>query len=77
MINKNDLELLIKASELAGFRVDIGDLQLIYWKSGLESHIPLKLPQNCAEVYIFKWNDSYLKVGKVNSKSNARYQYQL
>ena len=49
-------------------------MTLLVWNAGLQTHIPLVLPANSAAVYIFKWNDYYLKVGKVNSNSHARYQ---
>ena len=76
MITRNDLNLLVEAANLTGFEVDVNDLNLLHWRAGIENHIPQSLPINFAAVYIFKWNDSYLKVGKVNSKSNARYQSQ-
>lgn len=76
MITRQDLQLLVNASLSAGYTLDINDLDLLYWNAGIETHVPLKLNRGCAAVYIFKWSDSYLKVGKVNSKSNARYQSQ-
>ena len=76
MITQNDLISLITASNLAGFNVDINDIQLLHWEAGIQTHVPQRLPHESAAVYIFKWNDSYLKVGKANENSNARYQSQ-
>jgi hypothetical protein len=76
MVTQQDLQLLVNASLSAGYTLEINDLRLLNWNAGIETHIPLQLPRGFAAVYIFKWNDSYLKVGKVNSKSNARYQSQ-
>ena len=76
MIAQQDLQSLVNASAQAGYNVNLNDLELLSWDAGMETHIPIALPKDFAAVYIFKWNDSYLKVGKVNSKSNARYQSQ-
>lgn len=74
MITQKDLKIVASAANLAGFHVDEGDLRLLSWNAGIQTHIPEKLPAGFCAVYIFKWNDKYLKVGKANSKSNARYQ---
>jgi hypothetical protein len=76
MINKDDLKPLINAAILANFNVDYKSIQLEIWEAGIETHVPRNLPDEFAAVYIFKWNDRYLKVGKVNSNSNARYKSQ-
>ena len=76
MITEHDLQSLISAAESAGFQVNRNDLELLQWNSGIQTHVPLPLPINNAAVYIFKWNDRYLKIGKVNANSNARYQSQ-
>ena len=76
MITEHDLQLLVNAASSAGCNVALNDLQLLQWDAGTQTHIPLALPKNHAAVYIFKWNNEYLKVGKVNEKSNARYQSQ-
>ena len=76
MITQNDLCALVISATQAGFNLSVDELQLLQWNAGLSSHIPQSLPSNKAAVYIFKWQDSYLKVGKVNSNSNARYQSQ-
>lgn len=75
MITQQDLQLLANAAFNAGYNLNPNDLQLLKWNAGIHTHIPLELPQNTAAVYIFEWNGTYLKVGKVNSNSNARYQY--
>jgi hypothetical protein len=76
MITQADLSSLVASATQAGFNLVLDDLQLLQWNAGIASHIPQALPVNMAAVYIFKWQDTYLKVGKVNSKSNARYQSQ-
>jgi hypothetical protein len=76
MITQNDLESLIIASRLAGYNVHIDQLRLINWDRGLDSHYPMPLPQGYGAIYIFKWDEIYLKVGKAGCNSNARYQSQ-
>jgi hypothetical protein len=76
MITQNDISALVVSATQAGFNLSASDLQILQWDAGISSHIPIPLPLNMAAVYIFKWGDAYLKVGKVNSKSNARYQSQ-
>jgi hypothetical protein len=76
MITRNDIQKLCVSASNAGFIVYPNDLELVPWNVGIKTHVPVKLPSNYAAIYIFKWNDTYLKVGKVNSKSNARYQSQ-
>ena len=78
MITQLDLEALVKAAKLAGFNVEVESLQLLTWNAGPATHIPKKLPVGYAAVYIFQLNNTrspiFLKVGKANSNSNARYQ---
>jgi hypothetical protein len=76
MISNNDLKELVFSAAQAGFKLHPYDLQLLIWNAGVSSHKPKSLPINMAAIYIFKWNETYLKVGKVNAKSNARYQSQ-
>lgn len=76
MIAQQDIIELCSSAANAGVNVNPNALTLLQWNAGLQTHIPLALPANSAAVYIFKWNDHYLKVGKVNSNSNARYQSQ-
>jgi hypothetical protein len=74
MITRKDIDELTIAASKAGYIVNADDLTLLVWNAGIETHIPQRLLLNKAAVYIFKWNDIYLKVGKVNANSNARYQ---
>lgn len=76
MITENDIRSVVNACNLAGFTLSTEDLQMIQWEAGVRTHIPTPLPAGNSAVYIFKWQDEYLKVGKVNNKSNARYQSQ-
>lgn len=76
MITQNDITDLCRSAAYAGFNVNPENLTLLQWNASLQTHIPLALPINTASVYIFKWNNNYLKVGKVNANSNARYQSQ-
>lgn len=76
MIAKKDIYELCASAEKAGFIFSPDDIKLIQWNAGLLNHIPTSLPLNSSAIYIFKWNDFYLKVGKVNENSNARYQSQ-
>lgn len=76
MITQTDLQALVKAASLAGFEISTEDVSLIHWRAGATCHIPTRLPKGYSAVYVFKWNDVCLKVGKVNSNSNARYQSQ-
>jgi len=76
MITQQSLEDLCNAALLAGFNVNPNDLALLQWDAGNQTHIPCALPVNTAAVYIFKWNNIYLKVGKAGPNSNARYQSQ-
>lgn len=76
MITQQDIIHLCKAAANAGFNVNPNDLELLRWNAGLQTHNPSALPADSAAVYIFKWNNNYLKVGKVNTNSNARYQSQ-
>lgn len=76
MISQEDIDQLIQLAESIGFKVKREDFILVTWEAGEKSHVPTPLPKKMAAVYIFKWKDSYLKVGKVNSNSSARYQSQ-
>ncbi len=74
MITLQDITQLKQAALLAGFSVSDENIELTIWGSGIEDHTPEKLPIDCGAVYIFKYDNEYLKVGKANYKSNARYQ---
>jgi hypothetical protein len=75
MITHDDLNALSNAASCAGFEVSANDLELNTIYAGAY-HIQSPLPRGKAAIYIFKYFDEYLKVGKVNENSNARYQYQ-
>lgn len=75
MITQVDLDGLVLAASFAGFEVNVSDLQLQTLQAGA-NHLPVTLLPDYAAVYIFKYGVQYLKVGKVNSNSNARYQSQ-
>jgi len=76
MITQEDIIRMVQAAELAGFTVDINQINLLTWQMGLETHIPLPLPVNHSAVYVFTHGDTYLKVGQAGPESNARYQSQ-
>ncbi|MCB1595823.1 MAG: hypothetical protein KDI76_13015 [Xanthomonadales bacterium] len=76
MISKDDLLDLKAAATSAGFQFDSNEIELQTLNAGKETHVPSKLKKDNAAVYIFQYGDIFLKVGKVNSKSNARFQSQ-
>lgn len=39
-------------------------------------HVPVALPKNKVAVYMFRYKNQFLKIGKVGENSNARFQYQ-
>ena len=43
---------------------------------GCPHSIPKSLPKDCGAVYIFVYENEFLKIGKVNTKSSNRFQYQ-
>ena len=71
MITQTDLTSLAEAARFAGFEVNAADLALLSWDAG-EAHVPAVLPDNTCAVYIFKHQNEYIKVGKLNQNSNAR-----
>jgi len=74
MINKNDINDLLKAAEIADFNLFEPDmLELQVWEKGIDTHIPVKLPEGKCAVYIFEYAGEFLKVGQVGSKSSARF----
>lgn len=73
MITIQDLQSLTNAALSANYSVNIDNLILEVWEAGLETHVPRNLRKNYAAIYIFNWQDRFLKVGKVNANSNARY----
>ncbi|MFY0689799.1 MAG: hypothetical protein JXQ90_21700 [Cyclobacteriaceae bacterium] len=63
------------AARKTGFQVSKEQLILEIWKKGDGSHIPKKMPEGYAAVYIFRHDehDVYLKVGQAGVKSGLRY----
>lgn len=58
---------------LLGKSIDTNKIKIV------ESNAPhkyQKLPENSMGIYMFKYKDKFLKIGKVNSKSNARFTSQ-
>jgi len=77
MIDQQDIQKLIDAARLAGFvTVNKSDLKLEILPAGAETHRPHKLPLGYSAVYIFKYQEEYLKVGKANKNSKARFKSQ-
>lgn len=76
MITQEDLITLDEATYLAGFEIDVNGLQLINWQAGIETHVPVQLPNGMMAVYAFFLNGDCLKVGKAGPNSNARFQSQ-
>ena len=76
MITQNDIVDLINSANLAGFEIQNNEIILLQLNSGIENHIQPRLPNGFNAVYIFKYNQMYLKVGKVSANSNPRYQFQ-
>lgn len=74
MITQNDLKNVVNAAKLAGFGLTENDLLLNVWACGIETHKPTPLPKNFSAVYMYLWNEQYLKVGMAGKNSNARYQ---
>ena len=66
-------ELIIKASKIAGKKLTN---KVFFIKYQIKGHTPEKLPKNKMAVYTFVYNGTFLKIGKANVRSNARYQSQ-
>ena len=73
MITQDDITALGKAAELAGFNININQIQLLTWNMGIDTHVPLALPDDFSAVYIFEDVNRCLKVGKAGPGSRARY----
>jgi hypothetical protein len=77
MITIEDIRLLTVAAESAGYTANPADILLLTWNAGGDTHIPSALPVGYDAVYIFKYQDEYLKVGKAcGPKATPRYQSQ-
>ena len=75
VLTSTDLQDLCKAAAIAGFLLDVDMLKIETLEAG-DNHVPPRLRDGKAAVYIFVSSGECLKVGKVNSKSRARYQSQ-
>lgn len=72
MTINTEIQELFKIGIKLGLKVKSNEMKLEIWKAG-SIHSPKQLPEGYSAVYIFKYKDKYLKVGKANSKSKARY----
>ena len=66
------LEDFVEVARLAGLRITLAELKVE--ESNETSHIrPSTLPADLVAVYMFKFGDDFLKIGKAGPKSVARY----
>jgi len=66
------IEAIEKVSEILGKRLTIPEIEIV--DRGYCPHIPPKrLPDGCAAVYLFIYNGEFLKIGKANKNSHARF----
>jgi len=65
--------LLIQVASLADLEVNKNQVEII--DRGCP-HTPKGLPEGKMGIYMFKCGDSFLKIGKASSKSNARFRSQ-
>ncbi len=72
---KNDIDSaladFVTVAKVAGDPVNIEDLRVEYLPAPHKS--PSNLPTGKMAVYAFSWDGTWLKVGKVGPKSQARY----
>ena len=61
---------LIDVLRLATIEVDEGQIEIV--DRGVP-HQPKSLPNGMYGIYMFQFEDTFLKIGKVGSKSNARF----
>lgn len=79
MVSKNINEyenikiVLNQICTLLGKSIDLSKIQIIDQKA---PHRSIKLKENSMAIYMFKYKDTFLKIGKVNSKSSARFTSQ-
>lgn len=78
MIEKNKINIIktdfLHVAELAGIQINDEDIQI---ENLIAPHTPpSSLPNGRMAVYVFFWNNQCLKVGKVGSKSQARFTSQ-
>ena len=74
MITQNDINFMIAAANLTGFQVQSNQIQFMTLDAGIDTHVQLELPNGMQAVYIFKYEDIYLKVGKAGIFNKARYR---
>lgn len=74
MITRDDLVALIESATSNGYKVKLEELQLTEWKAGTATHVPEPLPKDCCSIFVYQWNDMYLKVCRALPKANDIYQ---
>jgi hypothetical protein len=74
MVNMEDItELLFEILRLADLQINENQIKIL--DRGCP-HNPSGLPYGQMGVYLFKYQDEYLKIGKAGPSSNARFQSQ-
>ena len=69
---KNEImEAIEKVSEILGNRLTSNEIEII--DRGCPHDQPKNLPNGCAAVYSFIYKEKFLKIGKANKKSQARF----
>jgi hypothetical protein len=76
MVTVEDLLSLNQAAFLAGLKLPINEIELEVLEPGFLTHIQRPLPPRKMAIYLFFYGNQALKVGKVNTGSSPRYQYQ-
>lgn len=66
-------EILLEVAEILGKSIDKNKIDVIFREKSEKIE---KLPENKMAIYMFKYKDSYLKIGKVGPNSNARFTSQ-
>jgi hypothetical protein len=59
LITDRDIHYLVKAANLAGFEVDVNQLELCIWLAGEETHLRQAIPSGWGTVHIFEYVDYY------------------
>lgn len=73
MITRLDIDSLVIAASNAGYQANAVDLQLLTWEAGINTHLPLALPNGFSAVYIFYHLTQCFKVGQAGQNSAPRY----
>ena len=71
---KDTMELVEKISNELGFPITKKDYTI--QDLGCPHNAPTKLEKGYAAIYMFWFNNEWLKIGKANQKSNARFTSQ-